>query len=102
MAHYSTSNIGSLLFALLWATVVKLSLSIVTIGSRIPAGTFVPALVWGALIGRIVGEIVQYLHLSFPWFVLFSSCPPEQSCVTPGMYSLLGAMSSLGVYLPLI
>jgi chloride channel 3/4/5 len=81
---------------------VKISLSIITIGATIPSGilylklTSVPSMIWGALFGRILGEIVHIVHENYRWLAIFSSCPPEGSCVTPGMYSLLGAMGALG------
>jgi chloride channel 3/4/5 len=54
-------------------------------------------MVWGALIGRILGEIMQLIHENHRYWPIFAACPPEGTCVTPGMYSLLGAMGALGV-----
>ncbi len=85
-----------LILSLVWASVIKFCLSVITIGATIPSGIFVPAMVWGALSGRVLGELVHLLHKNYRWLVIFQACPAEGSCVTPGMYSLLGAMGALG------
>ncbi|KAK0648324.1 chloride channel [Cercophora newfieldiana] len=43
---------------LIYGTVVKIVLTIVTVGSRIPSGLIVPALGAGAISGRLLGQIV--------------------------------------------
>ena len=53
-------------------------------------------MVWGGLFGRILGMIVQSWREAQPSNPLFGSCHPEETCVTPGMYALLGAFSALG------
>jgi hypothetical protein len=55
-------------------------------------------MVWGALVGRILGEVMQLIHETHRSWPIFAACPPEGSCVTPGMYSLLGAVGALGVF----
>ena len=53
-----------------------------------------PAMLCGGLAGRIVGEMAQFLNYNYPDSLLFSECPQDYICVTPGMYSLLGAMAA--------
>ncbi|KAJ3353487.1 glycerol ethanol, ferric requiring protein [Entophlyctis luteolus] len=72
-------------------------LTIISLTLKVPAGIFIPSMVWGALFGRLTGIAMQSVQQAFPDFPLFSSCPPaDKTCVTPGMYALLGAFGSLG------
>src|SRR5205085_3446440 len=57
------------------AFVVKAFLTTITFGIKVPAGIYVPSMVVGGLMGRIVGHIMQYAVLRYPDFFLFSSCP---------------------------
>ncbi|KAJ1569276.1 glycerol ethanol, ferric requiring protein, partial [Nowakowskiella sp. JEL0078] len=56
----------------------------------------IPSMVWGALFGRALGISVESWREANVGHPLFSSCHPEQPCVTAGMYALLGAIGSLG------
>ncbi|KAJ3319691.1 glycerol ethanol, ferric requiring protein [Boothiomyces sp. JEL0866] len=85
-----------LVLSLSWALLIKTALTIVTYGAGIPAGMFVPSMIWGALFGRILGEIMQSIHLAHRTWDVFADCPSEGTCVTPGMYALLGAIGALG------
>ena len=49
-------------------------------GLFVPAGLFVPSLMSGAAVGRLIGEL---LHAHYPG-------------IDPGMYSLIGAAALLG------
>lgn len=52
----------------------------------------------GALFGRLVGLIAQYVYFKFPDSVLFGACPVEQSpfeCIIPGIYAMVGAAAAL-------
>ncbi|KAI8901888.1 chloride channel [Globomyces pollinis-pini] len=86
----------SMMVSLFWALVVKAFLSVITYGTQIPAGVFMPAMIWGGLYGRILGELVQGFQQEYSHWSIFSACPAEGICITPGMYSLLGAMGALG------
>ena len=80
------------------AFVIKAFLTIITFGIKVPAGIYVPSMVVGGLMGRIVGHTVQYLVLRFPDSVLFNNCPPKdgiESCVTPGVYALVAAGATM-------
>jgi chloride channel 3/4/5 len=83
---------------LLVAFVIKAFLTIITFGIKVPAGIYVPSMVVGGLMGRIVGHITQYLVLRFPDFILFQSCPTSggtEACVTPGVYALIAAGATM-------
>ncbi|KAJ5751997.1 hypothetical protein N7520_008914 [Penicillium odoratum] len=79
---------------LLAAFIIKSFLTVVTFGIKVPAGIYVPSMVVGGLMGRIVGHVVQYWVAKNPTFFLFNSCPAVpgmESCVTPGVYALVAA-----------
>lgn len=76
------------------ALLIKTFLTIVTFGIKVPAGIYVPSMVIGGLMGRIVGHITQLLTIRFPDFFIWSSCPRNggiEACVTPGVYALAAA-----------
>ncbi|KAJ3273368.1 glycerol ethanol, ferric requiring protein, partial [Borealophlyctis nickersoniae] len=87
---------GKVFASLVMALIVRLGLTIVTFGVKVPAGIFIPSMVWGALFGRALGIAVAAWQHAQPKFILFASCHPDIPCVTPGMYSLLGAIGALG------
>ncbi len=80
------------------AFVVKSILTTVTFGTKVPAGIYVPSMVVGGLMGRIVGHGVQYLVFLYPNAAIFSGCPDDggaQRCVTPGVYALVAAGATM-------
>ncbi|PKS09001.1 hypothetical protein jhhlp_003614 [Lomentospora prolificans] len=83
------------IMSLIIATVLRIFLTTVSYGARIPCGIFVPSMAIGALFGRTVGVIVEGLHQSNPTSVFFSACKPDEPCITPGAYALLGAAAAL-------
>lgn len=83
---------------LLIAFVIKAILTTVTFGIKVPAGIYVPSMVVGGLLGRIVGHIVQLLVLKFPDLAFFANCPADgnpESCVVPGVYALVAAGATM-------
>lgn len=83
---------------LLVAFVIKSLLTVVTFGIKVPAGIYVPSMVVGGLMGRIVGHVVQYFVSKHPTFFLFDSCPNMagmESCVTPGVYAMVAAGATM-------
>lgn len=92
-------GIGEVIRALTIAFVIKSFLTIVTFGIKVPAGIYVPSMVVGGLMGRIVGHVTQYLALQYPNFFLFgSSCAAGtgmESCVTPGVYAMVAAGATM-------
>lgn len=93
-------EIRSLIFAL----VVKVILTFVTFGLKVPCGIYVPSMVVGALFGRLVAMFIQWcnylFNLSQPSSRAMTSsimkyiCSPESSnndCVDLGIYSMISA-----------
>ncbi|KAL2370817.1 hypothetical protein RJ035_002283 [Blastomyces gilchristii] len=80
------------------AFVIKSILTIITFGIKVPAGIYVPSMVVGGLLGRIVGHIAQYFVVHFPDSFLFGSCSSSRdalSCINPGVYALIAAGSTM-------
>jgi chloride channel 3/4/5 len=91
-------NIPKVIRYLLFAFVIKAALTVISFGIKVPAGIYVPSMVVGGLMGRIVGHITQYLVIEHPNFFLFSTCPAEggiESCVVPGVYALVAAGATM-------
>src|SRR6266487_5984353 len=88
-------NRWSMVFSLLFATVLRIFLVIISYGCKVPAGIFVPSMAIGASFGRTVGIIVQALHEAYPTSIFFSACAPDVPCITPGTYAFLGAGAAL-------
>ncbi|TRY75291.1 hypothetical protein TCAL_01334 [Tigriopus californicus] len=95
---------GPGVYAAMWelglALVFKMIITIFTFGMKIPAGLFIPSLAMGAIVGRMVGigmeQIVYSYHgESLPWFFR-GECAQEESCITPGLYAMVGAAAVLG------
>ena len=83
---------------LLVAFIIKAFLTTITFGIKVPAGIYVPSMVVGGLMGRIVGHVTQYLVLNYPNSPVFSSCPANggiEACVTPGVYALVAAGATM-------
>ncbi|KAI2626173.1 voltage gated chloride channel [Xylaria nigripes] len=85
------SNIISLVFA----TVIRIFLVIISYGCKVPAGIFVPSMAIGATFGRTVGIIMQAIYHANPDSAFFSACLPDEPCITPGTYAFLGAAAAL-------
>ena len=80
------------------AFVIKSILTTITFGIKVPAGIYVPSMVVGGLMGRIVGHLVQYLVVMYPDNAIFGSCPTGgelEGCVTPGVYALVAAGATM-------
>ncbi|TPX37050.1 hypothetical protein SmJEL517_g00989 [Synchytrium microbalum] len=86
---------GYNVFLLFVGLILRMVLTIVSFGLKVPAGIFIPSMVWGALFGRIVGIGVQTLQRTVPSWAIFAACNPDVACVTPGTYAILGAMAAL-------
>lgn len=84
-----------MILSLLLATTLRTLLVILSFGSKVPAGIFVPSMAIGAAFGRTLGILVQALHEAFPSSPFFSACLPDQPCITPGTYAFLGAAAAL-------
>ncbi|EXK35293.1 chloride channel, other eukaryote [Fusarium oxysporum f. sp. lycopersici 4287] len=83
------------IISLFLATFLRLFLVILSYGCKVPAGIFVPSMAIGASFGRTIGILVQAIHEANPTSVFFSACKPDEPCITPGTYALLGAAAAL-------
>ncbi|KAL4807310.1 chloride channel [Aspergillus unguis] len=92
-------GIADVIWSLTFAFIIKSFLTIITFGIKVPAGIYVPSMVVGGLMGRIVGHITQYVAIEYPNFFLFgSSCAATagmESCVTPGVYAMVAAGATM-------
>ncbi|KAK5162478.1 hypothetical protein LTR04_003652, partial [Oleoguttula sp. CCFEE 6159] len=80
------------------AFVIKVILTVITFGIKVPAGIYVPFMVVGGLLGRIVGHMVQYMALKYAGSGIFSNCPADgnpEACVVPGVYALVAAGATM-------
>ncbi|KAJ9653571.1 hypothetical protein H2198_007235 [Neophaeococcomyces mojaviensis] len=96
----AAEDIPSVIWYLLMALVIKALLTIITFGIKVPAGIYVPSMVVGGLMGRIVGHSVQYLVYRFPDSWAFGYCSNTSSgsieeCITPGIYALVAAGATM-------
>ncbi|KAI0456190.1 chloride channel [Xylaria acuta] len=93
----SIDDIPGVIAMLLAAFVIKGFLTIITFGIKVPAGIYVPSMVVGGLMGRIVGHLVQWIVLRFPHWTIWGTCPlvQQSSCVQPGVYALIAAGSTM-------
>lgn len=94
----TAERIPSVIGYLSIAAVIKAFLTTITFGIKVPAGIYVPSMVVGGLVGRIVGHTVQLVVLKYPDFVLFSGFPENgnpESIVVPGIYALTAAGATM-------
>ena len=80
---------------LLCATIIKFFFTAVTYGCNVPGGVFMPGLVMGAGIGRMVGWGLQLQFESVGPTGFFSQCFDKTYCVSPGLYAIIGAAAVL-------
>ncbi|OCH88114.1 Cl-channel protein [Obba rivulosa] len=81
--------------SLFLATLVRIALVVISYGCKVPAGIFVPSMAIGATFGRMVGIMVKAMHRAYSTSGMFSVCPPDGPCITPGTYAFLGAAAAL-------
>ncbi|CAD7938341.1 unnamed protein product [Amoebophrya sp. A25] len=74
-------------FALFCAAIFRFAQVIVTFGTGIPAGLFVPSLFCGACIGRMMGMALWHVN---------TIVMPENVFIDPGVYAMIGAAAVLG------
>ena len=94
----ATSEVYYAILLLFLAILFKLTTTILTFGSKIPTGLFIPTMYIGACTGRIVGILVEQTIISlqgnaFGEFI----CPRDSgyACVTPGLYAIVGSAAFL-------
>ncbi|KAI1247782.1 hypothetical protein MGN70_011675 [Eutypa lata] len=90
-------DIPAIIRTLLIAFLIKGFLTTITFGIKVPAGIYVPSMVVGGLMGRLIGHLVQWIVLRFPHLGLWGTCPllQETTCVQPGVYGLIAAGSTM-------
>ncbi|GKT43871.1 H(+)/Cl(-) exchange transporter 5 [Colletotrichum spaethianum] len=93
----TVESISPVVLSLFWAFLIKGFLTIITFGIKVPAGIYVPSMVVGGLMGRMVGHAVQYIVLIYPDFGLWGACASRAvgSCIQPGVYGLIAAGSTM-------
>lgn len=89
------SSKRKLFMSLIFATAMRMILTIVTYGCKVPAGIFVPSMAAGATFGRAVGIVIHKLHQAYPDLLIFATCPAEGKCIIPGTYAFIGAGAAL-------
>jgi len=63
---------------------------------KLPAGIYVPSMVVGGLMGRLIGHTVQWVVLAFPDWGVWGTCGKmPNSCIQPGVYGLIAAGSTM-------
>lgn len=102
----SISGIPEVAKALSWVLVLKIFLTCITFGTKVPAGIYVPSMIIGALFGRVMGLGTQLLYhqmlnekesgvlsmLAAPFLGTLATCPGGAlQCITPGTYAMIGA-----------
>ncbi|KAG5513555.1 hypothetical protein PMAC_000987 [Pneumocystis sp. 'macacae'] len=88
-------NIISSMFILLLSIIFGIFLSCISFGLQIPSGIILPSMVIGALYGRLIGIVLQYIQHKVPSAWVFSACKPDIECVAPEIYSIIGSASAL-------
>lgn len=82
-------EVASLVFAL----VVKVILTFVTFGLKLPCGIYVPSMVAGALYGRLIAMLIQWANLTYNdgMGIMSYVCSSKSACVDLGIYSMISA-----------
>eukprot|EP00127_Corallochytrium_limacisporum_P004427 Clim_evm5s162 gene=Clim_evmTU5s162 len=94
-SHLCSGNVTSAVLWLLLAIGFKAVITIFTFGLKVPAGLFIPTMAVGAIFGRLFGMTLEAIVLAQPsWFA--RACPDSASCITPGLYAMVGAAAALG------
>lgn len=90
-------DIPPILLNLLVAFLIKGFLTVTTFGIKVPAGIYVPSMVVGGLMGRLIGHIVQWLVFNFNTWPVWDRCSRigDATCVQPGVYALVAAGSTM-------
>lgn len=82
------AKIPGIIGYLSYALIVKIILTAITFGLKVPAGIYIPSMVVGALFGRIFGLSVQYLD-----HIYTHSNADLANFVVPGVYAMAAAGS---------
>ncbi|WLF76387.1 hypothetical protein PVL30_000089 [Lodderomyces elongisporus] len=79
--------------SLLTAFIVKLVLTFITFGLKLPCGIYVPSMVIGALYGRVLAMCIQFIGLILKdtSTLSFMCMPNSTNCVDMGIYAMISA-----------
>ncbi|KAG6005463.1 hypothetical protein E4U21_007932 [Claviceps maximensis] len=93
----SVNDIPSILMTLIVAFLIKGFLTVITFGIKVPAGIYIPSMVVGGLLGRIIGHLVQWFVLTVPDWAIFGNCATasDGSCIQPGVYAFIAAGATM-------
>ncbi|POR32156.1 H(+)/Cl(-) exchange transporter 3 [Tolypocladium paradoxum] len=93
----SVNDIPPIILTLFIAFLIKGFLTIITFGIKVPAGIYIPSMVVGGLMGRIIGHLVQWLVLAVPHWPIFGTCATaaDGTCIQPGVYGLIAAGATM-------
>lgn len=76
---------------LLTAFVIKVGLTFITFGIKVPCGIYVPLMVVGALFGRAFATVAQFIFFKYSGVEDFGLCLLEGQCIDFGIYAVIGA-----------
>ncbi|CDK27000.1 unnamed protein product [Kuraishia capsulata CBS 1993] len=82
------------IYSLAYALVIKVVLTSLTFGLKIPIGVYVPSMAIGALFGRLFATILQYICLTNPYVASFFDrgiAGDAVPVVDLGIYAMIGA-----------
>lgn len=93
----SIDDIPSILSTLILAFLIKGFLTVIAFGIKVPAGIYIPSMVVGGLMGRIVGHLAQWLVLATPEWSVWGGCATaaDGTCIQPGVYGLIAAGATM-------
>lgn len=81
------------LFELLYYFVIIFFQSNYAYSLEIPGGILLPSLIMGALVGRVIGNFVQFIQKHSGSNIFLQCYKENQKCVSPGSYAIVGAAS---------
>ncbi|KAL6815712.1 chloride channel [Trichoderma sp. SZMC 28013] len=93
----SVDDIPEILSMLIIAFLIKGFLTVIAFGIKVPAGIYIPSMVVGGLMGRIVGHLAQWLVLVTPDWSVWGGCATasDGTCIQPGVYGLIAAGATM-------
>ena len=64
---------------------------------KVPAGIYIPSMVVGGLLGRMIGHLVQWWVLVTPTWAIWGDCATrtDGTCIQPGVYGLIAAGATM-------
>lgn len=85
-------GVSASIVKLIFALIFKLIITVFTFGIKVPAGLFIPSMAMGAIMGRIIGIIMEQAAFNHPdWWIFKDACSSGDDCMTPGLYAIVGA-----------